>query len=71
VSTTTTQPPPRITLVVAADEAGGIGKEGGLPWHLPADLRFFKRVTQGHPVVMGRKTHESIGRALPRLPTEI
>lgn len=65
MSTTATRTPPRITLVVAADEAGGIGKAGGLPWHLPADLRFFKRVTQGHPVVMGRKTHESIGRALP------
>lgn len=59
--------PPRaiIGLVVAADEAGGIGKDGGLPWHLPNDLKFFKRVTSGHPVVMGRKTHQSIGKALP------
>ena len=55
-----------IALVVAADRAGGIGYEGGLPWHLPADLQFFKRVTRGHPVVMGRKTHESIGRCLPQ-----
>lgn len=56
---------PVVTLVVAADEAGGIGLGGGLPWRLPNDLRFFRRVTAGHPLVMGRKTHETIGRALP------
>ncbi|RDD62534.1 dihydrofolate reductase [Ferruginivarius sediminum] len=56
---------PRVTLVVAADEQGGIGLDGGLPWRLPNDLKFFKRVTAGHPLVMGRRTHESIGRALP------
>jgi dihydrofolate reductase len=55
----------RIALVVAADLNDGIGYRGGLPWHLPGDLKFFKRVTQGHPLVMGRKTHETIGRALP------
>jgi len=54
-----------IAVVVAADEAGGIGVDGHLPWHLPGDLKFFKQVTTGHPVVMGRATHESIGRALP------
>ena len=43
-----------------------IGRAGGLPWQLPADLAFFKRVTTGHTVVMGRKTHESIGRPLPK-----
>lgn len=42
-----------------------IGKENNLPWHLPADLKFFKEVTMGHPIIMGRKTHESIGRNLP------
>ncbi len=42
-----------------------IGRDGGLPWHLPEDLAFFKRVTSGHPIVMGRKTFESIGRPLP------
>jgi dihydrofolate reductase len=42
-----------------------IGKDGKLPWHLPADLKFFKRTTLGHAIVMGRKTFESIGRALP------
>jgi dihydrofolate reductase len=56
---------PRITLVVAAAENGVIGKDGGMPWHLPADLAHFRRVTMGKPVVMGRRTHESIGRALP------
>lgn len=56
---------PRMTLVVAADEAGGIGQDGGLPWRLPDDLNWFKRVTMGYPLVMGRKTHESIGRSLP------
>jgi dihydrofolate reductase len=43
-----------------------IGREGALPWHLPGDLAFFKRVTSGHPIVMGRKTYESIGRPLPK-----
>jgi dihydrofolate reductase len=42
-----------------------IGHEGGMPWHLPADLKHFKAVTTGHPVVMGRRTFDSIGRALP------
>lgn len=44
---------------------GVIGRDGGLPWRLPADLKRFKSVTMGHPLVMGRKTHDSIGRALP------
>ena len=43
-----------------------IGRDGGLPWHLPEDLAFFKRTTSGHPVVMGRRTYDSIGRPLPR-----
>lgn len=43
-----------------------IGRAGTLPWHLPEDLAFFKRTTSGHPVVMGRKTYESIGRPLPK-----
>ncbi len=51
----------RITAVVAADLSGAIGKQGGLPWHLPDDLRFFMRYTTGKPVLMGRKTFESIG----------
>jgi len=55
-----------ISLVVAMDEAGGIGKMGKLPWHLSADLKRFKNLTWGHHLIMGRKTYESIGRALPR-----
>jgi len=47
------------------DRDGAIGKDGQLPWHLPADLQNFKRTTMGKPIVMGRKTHQSIGRALP------
>lgn len=54
-----------ISFVVAMDQNRAIGKENQLPWHLPADLAFFKRVTTGHTIVMGRKTFESIGRPLP------
>ena len=54
-----------ISLVVAASINNVIGSDGGLPWHLPDDLRHFKRLTTGKPVVMGRKTFESIGRPLP------
>jgi dihydrofolate reductase len=43
-----------------------IGKDGGMPWHIPEDLKHFRRVTMGHAIIMGRKTHESIGRPLPR-----
>jgi len=52
--------------IVAMTPDRVIGRSGTLPWHLPDDLAFFKRTTTGHPVVMGRKTHESIGRPLPR-----
>lgn len=54
-----------VALVVAADEEGGIGRGGGLPWHLPADLQHFRALTMGKPVIMGRRTWESIGRPLP------
>ena len=54
-----------ITLVFAMDRKGAIGYENKLPWHLPSDLKFFKRVTMGHPIVMGRKTYTSIGKPLP------
>jgi len=54
-----------IVLVAAMGRNRVIGVDGGMPWHLPADLRHFKAVTLGHPVVMGRRTFESIGRALP------
>jgi dihydrofolate reductase len=55
----------RITLVVAVADTGVIGRDNALPWHLPEDLKHFKRVTLGKPVVMGRKTFESIGKPLP------
>ncbi len=53
------------TGVVAMAPDRGIGYRGGLPWHLPDDLKTFKRITTGHPILMGRKTFESIGRPLP------
>ena len=56
---------PSITLVVARADNGVIGKEGRLPWHLPADLRHFKAVTIGRPMIMGRKTFESLPGLLP------
>ena len=54
-----------ISLIVAMAQNGVIGHNNMLPWHLPEDLRYFKKVTMGKPIVMGRKTFESIGRALP------
>lgn len=56
---------PRITLVVARARDGAIGRDNALPWHLPEDLQHFKATTLGHPIVMGRRTFESIGRPLP------
>jgi dihydrofolate reductase len=54
-----------VSIVVAAAENNVIGRQGQLPWHLPADLQHFKQRTLGHPIVMGRRTFESIGRVLP------
>ena len=54
-----------IAFVVATAENGVIGRDNQLLWHLPEDLKHFKRLTQGHPVVMGRRTYDSIGRPLP------
>lgn len=55
----------RISIIVAMSENRVIGRCGQLPWHLSADLRRFKRLTMGHHLLMGRRTFESIGRALP------
>lgn len=55
-----------VSLVLAASENGVIGKDNQLPWRLPADLRYFKRLTTGHSILMGRKTYDSIGKALPK-----
>jgi dihydrofolate reductase len=54
-----------VTIVAAVARNGVIGVDGGLPWHLPDDLRRFKELTLGHVLVMGRKTYESIGHPLP------
>ncbi|MBJ3775523.1 dihydrofolate reductase [Acuticoccus mangrovi] len=54
-----------IALIVAAAENGVIGQGGALPWRLPSDLAHFKRLTLGNTIVVGRRTHESIGKALP------
>ena len=55
----------RVHIVAAVASNGIIGARGKLPWHLPQDLQHFKRLTLGHPVIMGRRTWESLGRALP------
>ena len=54
-----------LAIIVAASRNGVIGRNNALPWHLPGDLQYFKRVTMGKPILMGRKTFESIGRPLP------
>jgi dihydrofolate reductase len=55
-----------LALIVAVARNGVIGRGGDLPWHVSEDLRHFKNTTSGHAIIMGRKTHESIGRALPK-----
>ena len=54
-----------ISLIVAVADNGVIGRNGELPWHIPADLKHFKTLTMGKPMIMGRKTFESIGKPLP------
>ena len=61
----------RISLIVAMSERRVIGRGGQLPWHMSADLKRFKRLTMGHPILMGRRTFESIGRLLPGRTTVI
>ncbi len=55
----------QISLIVAMSTNNIIGNKGKLPWHLPADLKYFKKTTLGHHIIMGRKTYESIGKVLP------
>ena len=55
----------KLSIIVAISENNVIGRDGGLPWHLSADLQRFKRLTMGRPIIMGRRTYESIGRPLP------
>lgn len=54
-----------ISIIVAVAQNGVIGDKNSLLWHISEDMRFFKRATSGHPVIMGRKTYESLGRPLP------
>lgn len=61
----------RISLIVAMAKDRTIGARGGLPWHLPGDMKHFKTLTFGKPVVMGRKTFQSIGRPLPERPNVV
>lgn len=56
---------PKISMIAAMANGRIIGADNAMPWHLPADLKHFKKITMGKPVVMGRKTYQSIGRALP------
>ncbi len=55
----------RLSIIAALDEKRGIGKEGKIPWHIPEEQKRFRDITNGYPIIMGRKTHESIGRVLP------
>ena len=54
-----------VSLIVAVSSNGVIGRDGGLPWHLPADLKHFKRTTMGHHLIVGRRTWEEVGKPLP------
>ncbi|MAG28596.1 dihydrofolate reductase [bacterium] len=54
-----------ISAIAAVGKNRELGKSGKIPWYIPGELKHFKEITMGHPVIMGRKTHESIGRALP------
>jgi dihydrofolate reductase len=54
-----------LSSIVAATENGVIGKDGGMPWRLPAESAYFRKVTEGHPIITGRKNFEAMGRALP------
>lgn len=55
----------RISIIAAVARNGIIGANGGMPWHIPTDLKRFRKLTTGHPIIMGRKTHDSIGCVLP------
>lgn len=62
---TAASPGPRISIVAALSLNGVIGDSGRLPWHIPSDLRRLRALTWGHPIIMGRKTFESLGKPLP------
>jgi dihydrofolate reductase len=54
-----------VSTIVGVGKNNEIGKKNDIPWHLPADLKYFKKITSGHPIIMGRKCFESIGKPLP------
>ncbi|OIN56273.1 dihydrofolate reductase [Arsenicibacter rosenii] len=56
----------KISMIWAEAENGTIGRNNNLPWHLPDDFRYFKETTSGHPIIMGRKSFESLGKPLPK-----
>ena len=58
----------RISMIMAMDTNRLIGKDGSMPWHISAELKYFKRITMGKPVIMGRKTFDSLGKPLPGRP---
>lgn len=59
-------PRPRISIIAAVARNGVIGRDNAMPWHLSDDLKRFRALTTGHPIIMGRRTHESLGRPLPK-----
>jgi dihydrofolate reductase len=59
---------PKISAIVAMDEKRGIGKNNSIPWRIPGEQKMFKEITMPHPMIMGRKTFESLGRILPGRP---
>src|SRR5579872_5714634 len=62
---------PRVSLIVAMDQKRGIGKNNSIPWKIPGEQKLFKKITTPHPIIMGRKTYESIGKILPNRPNII
>ena len=56
----------KVNSIVACSKNNAIGRDNQIPWYLPADLKYFKKITSGNVIIMGRKTYESIGRALPK-----
>lgn len=58
-------PRPRVAIIAAVARNGVIGRDNAMPWHLTDDLKRFRALTTGHPIIMGRRTHESLGRPLP------
>ena len=65
------KPEPKVAMMMAMDRNRLIGQDGQMPWHIPGEMGYFKSVTMGKPIVMGRKTYESIGKPLPGRPNVV